>query len=110
MPEMTEDDYEAYAKRNGHCCWAGMTAAPEPCPWHSEDEFGRIARDSFMDHQVYMAQHANELERMAQKVRARQMAFSKVWDDAIAPVIEVGLPQAADEAVETDGRPEKSGP
>jgi hypothetical protein len=29
-----EFEMQQYAKDLGHCCWAGATAAPHPCPWH----------------------------------------------------------------------------
>ena len=25
---------QQYAGEKGYCCWAGMIAWPEPCPWH----------------------------------------------------------------------------
>ncbi|MEU0078526.1 hypothetical protein ABZY58_11570 [Micromonospora tulbaghiae] len=33
--ERVEFEQQQYAKDRGHCCWAGMVGAPEPCPWHS---------------------------------------------------------------------------
>jgi hypothetical protein len=29
-----EFERQQYAKDRGHCCAAGMTAAPGPCVWH----------------------------------------------------------------------------